>query len=286
MNPKTKKKILIDIVMTAIFLFLMNLSLTGVLLHEWLGVGIVGLFIAHLAINAQWIKNVTMKFFQPIGAKAKAMYILNVLLALSMALTLISGVLISQYLFAPLAAANFTLWYGIHKISSWATLAIVVSHTLVHWNWIRNVIRQFVKSPSLQPVRQVAVRLIVGLFALGAIYSLAVGPALDLLSTGQTSADKQTTLVLTQSTSISSVAAGTETTTTIVEPLTTSDEATAVSDTTTTEATPTLAEFLSNFTCTACGKHCLLSNPRCAKGIRQAATYETQYNETYAVIEG
>jgi hypothetical protein len=288
MNPKTKKKMILDIAMTVLFLLLMNLGLTGVFLHEWLGVAIVGLFAAHLAINGQWIKNVSKRFFQPIGFKAKAMFVLNVLLTLSMSLTLVSGVLISQFLFAPLAAANFDLWYTVHVFASWATLGIVASHTLVHWNWIKNVIRQAVKNPALQPMRVIAAKTMVSLFAIGAIYSMIVNPAVEMLVVGQSSTEKATTLLLSDSTSISSVdASATDSSAEVIEPTmpsvtTTTDSTPAVtSATTAVEATPTLAEYLSSFTCTLCHKHCLLSRPQCARGVRQASQYEEQYYVEY-----
>lgn len=283
MNPKTRKKVLIDIAMTVIFLLLMNLSLTGVFLHEWLGVIFVALFVSHLAINAQWISNVGRRLFKPLAARPKALFVLNALLTVSMLLTLGSGVLISQYLFAPLAAANFDLWYTLHTVSSWVTLGVIITHTLLHWTWIRNVIRQAVKNPALQPVRLLAARSLVGLFALGAVYSMIINPTVDLIVAGRDSTDTDKNQLLTQSTSITAAAgAETQTGTEVIEPIPTTQEP-AITTQTATEAVPTLQEYLSSFTCTLCHRHCLLSNPRCAKGVRQQSEYEQKYYDTYDV---
>lgn len=54
MKTKMKIKILIDFLMTISLLFLMAYQITGQNLHEWLGAGMLVLFIIHNILNLKW----------------------------------------------------------------------------------------------------------------------------------------------------------------------------------------------------------------------------------------
>ena len=57
MKPKLIIKILVDIGMTVALLLLMSYSLIGEAAHEWIGMGMFGLFIVHHILNVHWFKN-------------------------------------------------------------------------------------------------------------------------------------------------------------------------------------------------------------------------------------
>jgi hypothetical protein len=57
----------------------------------------------------------------------------------------------------------------------------------------------------------------------------------------------------------------------------------SVSGTTDAAVQETLQEFLSKLTCTACGKHCPLTSPRCAKGQAQVEAATETYNSSLSV---
>lgn len=54
---KSKIKMGIDILMTALLLDLMAYQITGQALHEWFGAGMFVLFIAHNILNIRWYGN-------------------------------------------------------------------------------------------------------------------------------------------------------------------------------------------------------------------------------------
>lgn len=56
-NKKLTVKIMIDIGMTACLLLLMPYSLLGETLHEWIGMAMFVLFIAHHILNRKWLGN-------------------------------------------------------------------------------------------------------------------------------------------------------------------------------------------------------------------------------------
>lgn len=51
------------------------------------------------------------------------------------------------------------------------------------------------------------------------------------------------------------------------------------------EETPDINEFLSRFTCSACGKRCLLTSPRCSKGQGSQEKAVVIYQEMFPEVE-
>ena len=58
MKEKTILKIVVDIGMTVMLLFLMAYELIGEAAHEWLGIGMLVLFIIHHILNGKWSRSV------------------------------------------------------------------------------------------------------------------------------------------------------------------------------------------------------------------------------------
>lgn len=57
MKPKTALKLAVDVLMTLALLFLTGYQFWGEELHEWVGVGMFVLFIAHHILNGRWYKS-------------------------------------------------------------------------------------------------------------------------------------------------------------------------------------------------------------------------------------
>ena len=96
MKPKQILKITTDISMTVLLLFLMAYSLIGEAAHEWLGVGIFLLFILHHILNRKWCRNLLRGNYPPIRTLQT---VLVLLVLLSMAGSMVSGILLSRYVF-------------------------------------------------------------------------------------------------------------------------------------------------------------------------------------------
>ncbi|MDP4107404.1 MAG: hypothetical protein Q8935_20915, partial [Bacillota bacterium] len=96
MNPKIICKIVVDITMTVLMLFLMARHITGDVVHEWIGVGIFALFIAHHIINIRWYQNM---FRGKCTVFRVLQTIINILRFVAMIALMISGIMLSQYVF-------------------------------------------------------------------------------------------------------------------------------------------------------------------------------------------
>ncbi|MEA4890668.1 MAG: cytochrome b/b6 domain-containing protein [Clostridiaceae bacterium] len=271
MNNSVKLKIFLDIGMAILFILLMNTRWTGVLWHEILSLIVIGLFTVHLLLNKTWITKMCRGIRKKMTVRAKGLFYLNVLLTAAMAVTLLSGILISQYLFAPLASQSDISWRDIHSVASWISLTLLVLHAILHAGWIAGLLRRYAPAAGLKVM---AARVLIGVLALAALYSLATNSTLDILFPALSSdQNSQTAGVQT----IVSQTAGSQT----IQSASEEEKITAIlpSQTTqTSETAMTLTEYLSKLRCTGCHKHCLLSRPACSKGERQAEEATADYD--------
>lgn len=109
------------------------LNLTGLGLHQWLGVGMGGLALYHLLVHWKWVKTVTSRFLK-CPRKARIYYLLDAGLLMGLGGIVFTGLIISSWLDLPLA--NYWVWRQIHVLSSIFTLLAVVVKLGLHWKWI------------------------------------------------------------------------------------------------------------------------------------------------------
>src|SRR5579863_6069149 len=56
---------------------LQTVSFTGLVLHEWLGLAMVGMVFAHLLFSWSWIASLSRRWFAAQSARARINYLLN-----------------------------------------------------------------------------------------------------------------------------------------------------------------------------------------------------------------
>ncbi len=49
-----RPRLIVDLILTLSFLSLMSVSLTGLLLHEWWGIGLMVVVLVHLMVQSHW----------------------------------------------------------------------------------------------------------------------------------------------------------------------------------------------------------------------------------------
>ena len=131
---KQKHQWLIDAALFGGFLLSFWLELTGVALHQWLGVAIGVVAGYHLVTHWTWVKSVTDRFFRQTSRQARLYYVIDATVLIGLATISVTGLLISTWF--DLALANFSAWKTIHVIASIGTLAAVVAKLGLHWRWI------------------------------------------------------------------------------------------------------------------------------------------------------
>lgn len=140
MKTKMKLKIGIDILMTAGLLFLMSYELVGRAEHEWIGTGLFFLFILHHILNRKWTSNL----FKGRYTKFRILQtIVAVTIFISMLGSMISGILLSEYVFADIrikGVANIAR--NIHMICAYWEFILMSFHLGMHWNILLSVLNK------------------------------------------------------------------------------------------------------------------------------------------------
>lgn len=187
-------KIILDVLMAVVFVLLFNKSaVAGMAFHEIAGLSIGVAFIIHIVLNLKWVKQVTLNLFsKKINFKTRLGYILDVLLLLSFAFIIISGILISKVVFPNLRISSSIPFERLHISVSYFALLLVGIHIGLHWKWAMNMFKKMFKIPEKKKTLQaLSIVLVVAAFIFGS-YNLYSTNYLSKLSfIGTTSNGKQ-----------------------------------------------------------------------------------------------
>lgn len=151
MKTQQKTKWWIDVVLFGGFLVAFFLDLTGVGLHQWIGVFGAALAGYHLIVHWNWVKAVSKRFFGQTSGQARAYYLIDAAILFGFTLITLTGLVISTWL--DLTLASYDAWRVIHITASITTLLFVVLKLAVHWRWIVTAARSALAKPVSVPVR-------------------------------------------------------------------------------------------------------------------------------------
>lgn len=263
-----KRKIILDIVMGIIMICLMNLSFTGIKLHEILGIVVFFLFIFHKILNFKWIKSITINLLKKgIKTKTKIMYVIDIILLILVILNVVTGILISTHILTNITTNNIrttSQWH--HFFAYWLAIVLLV-HIGLHWEFIRNAIK--IKKDSLTEkimLGVIAVIIIVVLLKCNIVKKLMIPRKEIGLHYEVENTEKPIN------------------NTSPKEDESDKDKNTQTNSSTVTDK-PTIEEYLSKLFCTGCGRHCPLTNPACGQGMSRQQQEIQEYNETYNTNE-
>ena len=215
MNSKQKTNWWIDLVLFIGFTTTFFLNLTGVELHQWIGILSGALAVYHLLLHLNWVEAVSKRFFSKTSGQARIYYALDVLLLLGFILIGITGLVISTWL--NFSLSNFTLWLKTHITISIVTLTILLLKLGFHSHWIVRTTRKILIKPVIVPARNVIqpskvnsnrtgrreFLQVMGIVGAGAFLALVnASKSLTDAAAAQTTSDTETTVL--QSSSLSS----------------------------------------------------------------------------------
>lgn len=123
MNKK-KIKGMVDGLMLVLFLLAMAFHITGNFLHEWVGLLLFAAFLVHNALNWRWYRSLFKGKHTPARIFRTAT---NLLLAVAVIGTMVSGMMLSKEVFGSLDLSATALGRRLHMISaSWAYVLMAV----------------------------------------------------------------------------------------------------------------------------------------------------------------
>lgn len=146
---RTQKLWVVDVSLFAVFLLVMNVPLTGIAIHEWLGIVIGAGLIAHLVQHGNWLATVTQRFRAATSFRNRLNYVMTGLLFVAFVSIVLSGIVISEvavpWLGITTVASTFWLW--LHLVSVNFVLLLTALHIALNWSWIASSFGRFVTEP-------------------------------------------------------------------------------------------------------------------------------------------
>jgi hypothetical protein len=323
MSSKLVTKIVLDIAMSILFVFLLDAFGTGLAFHEIAGLFIFALFGIHILLNGSWVKNTTLNLLQNklknrTAVSVKIKYALNLAIFISILIIVTTGVMISKVLF-PSDTIHGEWIYLIHKWTSYVCLGFLITHLAIHAGYFVKSVGRIIINLKEHSVRKTLVRL-------GAVCLLTVMLYTRVLSTVSVSGENQlgkiaeteTRIMTSPSTSQNrtdtptespynenitysegSASGNRDTEDSITGDMTigndklkdadaivsANDSATnaTVGDTTGPEEKISLDEYLSQLHCNGCHKNCSLLYPQCDKAQGEIRAAEQDYQELYGI---
>ena len=149
---KTKTNLLIDLSILVGFLIAFEPAITGIEIHEWLGLAFFFTLLIHLILHWKWVVNTTVRFFKKMSITNRINYVVDFLIFVSFITLNLSGLLISKFALQKLGIAlphNGT-WKQIHTLAADVTIYMVALHFALHWNWVAAMSKKHL----IQPVRK------------------------------------------------------------------------------------------------------------------------------------
>ncbi len=143
MKHKAILKIVVDIGMTVMLLFLMTYELIGEAAHEWLGIGMFVLFVIHHMLNRKWSQGV-FKGKYTLFRIWQTVLVIGILL--TMAGSMYSGVILSKHAISFLSIkAGGAFAREIHMVSAYCGFVLMSLHLGIHWRMMMGMARRIVK---------------------------------------------------------------------------------------------------------------------------------------------
>jgi hypothetical protein len=146
MNTMQKNRWLLDTALFAGFLSCFFLDLTGLSLHQIIGVASVTVAAYHLLSHWNWVSAVTRRFFGKTSDQARLFYALDAALLVGFFTIIATGLVISTWF--NLSLTNFTTWLDVHIVASIGTLFVIVLKISLHSRWIMSIWRKYFNAPT------------------------------------------------------------------------------------------------------------------------------------------
>lgn len=136
-----KIKMMIDFLMTIFLLMLMAYQITGEKLHEWLGAGMVVLFLIHNLLNIRWYGSLLKGKYKPLRILRT---VINFSVLAAMLALAYSGIVMSRHVFSALPInGGMATARVLHLAGSYWGFVLMSVHLGLHWSMVISMFRKF-----------------------------------------------------------------------------------------------------------------------------------------------
>ncbi|HIW76479.1 MULTISPECIES: DUF4405 domain-containing protein [Gordonibacter] len=135
------KNLAIDVVALVVFLVVATPALTGIALHEWLGLALAAVFFVHVVVHVDWIVDTIKGSLAAHSWAHLGNLVLDALILIAFVVCTVSGLLVSGAVLPAFGffADDYYFWDPLHAISAKALLALLLVHVVVHWRWFASL---------------------------------------------------------------------------------------------------------------------------------------------------
>ncbi|MCL1693681.1 MAG: hypothetical protein M3096_08365 [Actinomycetia bacterium] len=150
---RTLRLFAVDAFLFALFVVVVNVPLTGLAIHEWLGIVIAIGMVVHIIQHANWVVTTTRRLMSATSFQNRVNYLLMVGIFIGFVSIIASGLLISEvalpWLGVTPGGLPFMLW--LHLASVGWVIWLTAIHLAVNWRWIvsasdRLIFKRFARS--------------------------------------------------------------------------------------------------------------------------------------------
>ena len=139
-----KKNLAIDVAALAVFLAVANPALTGIGVHEWLGLGMLLVFFVHALLHADWAVEALRGSIARPSWGCTGNLVLDALIVVALKAVTLSGIMVTGAVLPTFGwyAQGYYFWDPLHAMSAKALLALLLVHVVVHGKWLARVFKK------------------------------------------------------------------------------------------------------------------------------------------------
>ena len=150
-RSKQLTKRIVDLAMIVLLPLLMAEILIGQEIHEWLGTGMLVLFVIHHILNAGWWKSLLKGKYTP---SRMFSVMIDLLLLLDMAALAVSGVMMSDFIFDFLSLrGGMMVARQLHLLASYWGLILMSAHLGMHMEMFMGMGRKLLRTSEKNRAR-------------------------------------------------------------------------------------------------------------------------------------
>ena len=158
MGNRAAVRHLVDLLMTVALVLLMAYFLTDQEIHEWLGAGMLVLFIIHHILNFKWLKALDRGKYTPYRVLQTALALLVLLCMLG---SMLSGIWMSRYVFDFLPTqGHMGLARTAHLLCAYWGFLLLSAHLGLHWGIVLGAARKAAGGKPPAPARTAVLRVL------------------------------------------------------------------------------------------------------------------------------
>lgn len=171
MANKTAVRHLVDLLMTVVLVLLMAYFLTDQEIHEWLGAGMLVLFIAHHILNRKWLQALGRGKYTPFRILQTTLALLVLLCMLG---SMLSGIWMSRYVFDFLPTqGHMGLARTAHLLCAYWGFLLLSAHLGLHWGIMLGAARRAAGNRKPSALRTAVLRVLAAGISACGVYAFA-----------------------------------------------------------------------------------------------------------------